>query len=75
MGYFFHWLSNTQKPLFVPSDSPGNDSFEFLHPRSAVERVDVGWGMGDWDQITVTSETVAAHWLKLDHWFVPFPSS
>ena len=71
MGYFLHWLSNTQKSLFAPSETPGNDSFEFSHPRSPVERVDTGWGMGDWDQITVTTETIAAHWLKLDHWCVP----
>lgn len=25
--------------------------------------------MGDWDQLKVDENTVAFHWLKLDHWY------
>lgn len=35
-----------------------------------VQRVDVGWRMGDWDQMDIDEKTIGLHWLKLDHWSV-----
>lgn len=35
-----------------------------------VEWVDVGWKMGDWDQMEIDQDTVGLHWLKLDEWCV-----
>ncbi|KAL7422144.1 hypothetical protein Q5752_002787 [Cryptotrichosporon argae] len=35
-----------------------------------VRRIDMGWTMGDWNQLDVTTATVALHWLKLDEWVV-----
>ncbi|BEI86425.1 hypothetical protein CcaverHIS002_0607120 [Cutaneotrichosporon cavernicola] len=31
--------------------------------------LDYGWNMGDWNQLFVTVDTVALHWLKQDEWF------
>ncbi|TXT10010.1 uncharacterized protein COLE_03944 [Cutaneotrichosporon oleaginosum] len=33
-----------------------------------VTRFDMGWNMGDWNQLHVTVDTVALHWLKMDDW-------
>ncbi|WVO15803.1 hypothetical protein L204_103465 [Cryptococcus depauperatus] len=33
-----------------------------------IERRDMGWTMGDWNQLDVGVETVALHWCKLDDW-------
>lgn len=43
--------------------------------RDPVQRVDVGWKMGDWDQMTIDEETLGLHWLKLDEWCVLSRSS
>ncbi|GMK57377.1 hypothetical protein CspeluHIS016_0402110 [Cutaneotrichosporon spelunceum] len=33
-----------------------------------VTRFDLAWNMGDWNQLSVTVDTVALHWLKADEW-------
>ncbi|ODO01524.1 hypothetical protein I350_06344 [Cryptococcus amylolentus CBS 6273] len=33
-----------------------------------IKRIDMGWTMGDWNQLDVSIETVALHWCKLDDW-------
>ncbi|EGF97964.1 family 31 glycosyltransferase [Melampsora larici-populina 98AG31] len=32
-------------------------------------RIDLGWRMGDWNQLEIDSDTVALHWLKSIEWF------
>ncbi|KAJ9127215.1 hypothetical protein QFC24_001453 [Naganishia onofrii] len=33
-----------------------------------IIRYDLGWNMGDWNQLEVGIETVGLHWLKWDEW-------
>ncbi|KIR36347.1 hypothetical protein I352_01295 [Cryptococcus deuterogattii MMRL2647] len=33
-----------------------------------IRRIDMGWTMGDWNQLDVDIKTVALHWCKLDDW-------
>jgi hypothetical protein len=42
---------------------------QMLDPKSEpVQWVDHGWKMGDWNQLQIDENTVAFHWLKMDHW-------
>ncbi|TIA93588.1 hypothetical protein E3P99_00060 [Wallemia hederae] len=42
---------------------------QYLTPKQDVVRVDNGWNMGDWNQLSISEQTLALHWLKLDEWW------
>ncbi|TIA83077.1 hypothetical protein E3P94_01212 [Wallemia ichthyophaga] len=41
----------------------------YLSPSESVRRVDNKWNMGDWNQLSITQDTLALHWLKMDDWY------
>lgn len=34
-----------------------------------LKRIDVGWKMGDWNQVEIDEEIIGLHWLKSTEWF------
>ncbi|WWC88817.1 uncharacterized protein L201_003730 [Kwoniella dendrophila CBS 6074] len=68
------WIGNADMPLahiIKIEDARTGQWLRHLDPiTDPVKRIDMGWTMGDWNQLDVGVETVALHWLKLDEWVV-----
>ncbi|WVQ65931.1 uncharacterized protein L199_004109 [Kwoniella botswanensis] len=66
------WIGNADMPLahiIKIEDARTGQWLRHLDPvTDPVKRIDMGWTMGDWNQLEVGVETVALHWLKLDDW-------
>ncbi|WWC70617.1 uncharacterized protein I206_104568 [Kwoniella pini CBS 10737] len=68
------WIGNADMPLahiIKIEDARTGQWLRHLNPvTDPVKRIDMGWTMGDWNQLDVGLETVALHWLKLDEWVI-----
>ncbi|WVW84505.1 hypothetical protein I302_106539 [Kwoniella bestiolae CBS 10118] len=66
------WIGNAEMPpahIIKIEDARTGQWLRHLDPvTDPVKRIDMGWTMGDWNQLDVGVETVALHWLKLDDW-------
>ncbi|OCF31309.1 hypothetical protein I316_07095 [Kwoniella heveanensis BCC8398] len=66
------WIGNADMPLahiIKIEDARTGQWLRHLDPvTDPVKRIDMGWTMGDWNQLDVTTETVGLHWCKLDEW-------
>ncbi|WRT67640.1 uncharacterized protein IL334_004612 [Kwoniella shivajii] len=66
------WIGSADMPLahiMKIEDARTGQWLRHLDPvTDPVKRIDMGWTMGDWNQLDVGIETVALHWLKLDEW-------
>ncbi|WVR06229.1 hypothetical protein IAU60_003259 [Kwoniella sp. DSM 27419] len=66
------WIGNADMPLahiIKIEDARTGQWLRHLDPvTDPVKRIDMGWMMGDWNQLDVTVATVALHWCKLEEW-------
>jgi len=66
------WIGNADMPpahITKIEDARTGQWLRHLDPvTDPIHRIDMGWTMGDWNQLDVTVETVALHWCKLDEW-------
>ncbi|RXK41661.1 hypothetical protein M231_01161 [Tremella mesenterica] len=66
------WIGNADMPsahTIKIEDARTGQWLRHLDPvTDPIRRIDMGWTMGDWNQLNVTVETVALHWCKLDDW-------
>ncbi|KAK1920534.1 hypothetical protein DB88DRAFT_503663 [Papiliotrema laurentii] len=64
------WIGNADMPLahtIKIEDARTGQWLRALDPvTDPINRIDMGWTMGDWNQLDVSVETVALHWCKLD---------
>ncbi|KAK8858457.1 hypothetical protein IAR55_002684 [Kwoniella newhampshirensis] len=66
------WIGNADMPLAHITkieDARTGQWLRHLDPvTDPIKRIDMGWTMGDWNQLNVSTATVALHWCKLDQW-------
>ncbi|ORY31443.1 hypothetical protein BCR39DRAFT_526792 [Naematelia encephala] len=66
------WIGSADMPLahtIKIEDARTGQWLRHLDPiTDPIHRIDMGWTMGDWNQLDVGVETVALHWCKLDEW-------
>ncbi|WVQ80546.1 hypothetical protein IAT38_002651 [Cryptococcus sp. DSM 104549] len=66
------WIGTADMPLAHITkieDARTGQWLRHLNPvTDPIQRIDMGWTMGDWNQLDVSIETVALHWCKLDDW-------
>ncbi|KAI5453389.1 hypothetical protein NCC49_005868 [Naganishia albida] len=68
------WIGSAPMPLAHITkieDARTGQWLRALDPKvDPIQRYDLGWMMGDWNQLDVGVETVGLHWLKWDEWVV-----
>ncbi|GFZ45356.1 hypothetical protein JCM24511_03082 [Saitozyma sp. JCM 24511] len=66
------WIGSADMPpahVIKIEDARTGQWLHHLDPvTDPVERIDMGWTMGDWNQLDVSVETVGLHWCKLPEW-------